>query len=306
MLGLMRLPKNSKWIYAVAGVLAAACWGLATVMSKGALQYVPPLTLLVVQLIASNIFLWTVVAARHLSLPPSSKIFRLGLTGVLEPGITYTFALLGLEYTTASSATLISTTETIAIIFFAWLLLRERVSLPLLALAALAFIGVLLVVVHGDSTTSSSHSWFGNVMLFIGTLCAAIYVVLSRRIVINLNPLLLLALQQAFGLAWAIAIWPVGLLGGEAVALPVVGVGAWLWVAASGIIQYALAFWFYLIALKGVQASLASLFLTLIPVFGVTGAFLFLDEQLNAAQWIGAILILIALVGISRLQGKAE
>lgn len=295
-----------KWRYVAAGVLAAACWGFALVMTKGALKYIPPLTLLVVQLIASNVFLWIVLAARRLPLPPHRKVLKLGITGVLEPGLTYTFAVVGLTHTTASSAALIGATETIMIIVFAWLLLHERVGLPLIALASLALVGVALVMINVDSTKSGSDPSLGNLMIFIGTFCAALYVVLTRRIVINVDPLVLLALQQAFGLFWALAIWPVGLLGGEAAALPVVRSGALAWAAASGIIQYAVAFWFYLIALKGVRASLASLFLTLIPVFGVGGAYLFLSEQLTAAQWTGAAFIVLALVGISRLHGKEE
>jgi hypothetical protein len=42
-------------------IIAAACWGIATVMSKGALTQVAPLTLLVVQLAISIILLWAIV-----------------------------------------------------------------------------------------------------------------------------------------------------------------------------------------------------------------------------------------------------
>jgi len=37
----------------------AACWGISTVTSKGALEFLPPLTLLVVQLLRSHLLLWT-------------------------------------------------------------------------------------------------------------------------------------------------------------------------------------------------------------------------------------------------------
>jgi drug/metabolite transporter (DMT)-like permease len=50
---------------AVAMTLAAACWGLGTVMSKGVLDYLPPLLLLVVQLVGSLLFLWTAVFTRR-------------------------------------------------------------------------------------------------------------------------------------------------------------------------------------------------------------------------------------------------
>ena len=62
-----------------------------------------------------------------------------------------------------------------------------------------------------------------------------------------------------------------------------------------------LAFWFYIIGLKKISTSLAGLFLNLIPIFGVGGAFIFLGERLFIMQWVGAIIILAAVVGIFRL-----
>jgi drug/metabolite transporter (DMT)-like permease len=53
-----------------------------------------------------------------------------------------------------------------------------------------------------------------------------------------------------------------------------------------------LAFWLYLRGLSRVAASVAGAFLNLIPVFGIGAAFVFLGEELNDAQWIGAVMIL--------------
>jgi drug/metabolite transporter (DMT)-like permease len=50
-------------------VLAAACWGCATVITKHVLTDVPPLTLLVLQLTVSVVFLWMIVVAQRLRLP---------------------------------------------------------------------------------------------------------------------------------------------------------------------------------------------------------------------------------------------
>jgi drug/metabolite transporter (DMT)-like permease len=78
----------------------------------------------------------------------------------------------------------------------------------------------------------------------------------------------------------------------------------WMWGAAGGLVYYALAFWLYIIGLKRTSASLAALFLNLIPIFGVGGAFLALGERLARAQWAGALLILIAVAGVLWLQPR--
>jgi drug/metabolite transporter (DMT)-like permease len=46
---------------------------------------------------------------------------------------------------------------------------------------------------------------------------------------------------------------------------------------------------------------LAAPFLSLIPVFGISTAFVLLGERLQVTQWIGAILILVAMTSIARL-----
>jgi drug/metabolite transporter (DMT)-like permease len=54
--------------------------------------------------------------------------------------------------------------------------------------------------------------------------------------------------------------------------------------------------------LQQAPASLAASFLNLIPIFGVGGAYLLLGERLTLAQGGGALLILVAVVTIVRLQ----
>jgi drug/metabolite transporter (DMT)-like permease len=58
---------------------------------------------------------------------------------------------------------------------------------------------------------------------------------------------------------------------------------------------------FYLHGLQRLPASTAGLFLNLIPVFGLSGACLWLQERLTAGQWLGAALILAAVCGTIQL-----
>ena len=55
----------------------------------------------------------------------------------------------------------------------------------------------------------------------------------------------------------------------------------WASAIASGILYYALAYWFYLSGLRHVPASLAAVSFYLIPIFGVAGASL-----LSESAWI--------------------
>ncbi len=83
----------------IALVLAAACWGAATIITKHVLTNIPPLTLLVLQRTISVSFLWMIVFAQRLPLPQRRDIVRLGGIGILNPGLAYTFGLLGVTRT---------------------------------------------------------------------------------------------------------------------------------------------------------------------------------------------------------------
>jgi drug/metabolite transporter (DMT)-like permease len=285
----------------VSMVLAAACWGLATVMSKGILEHIAPLTLLVVQLLTSISFLWTVVLAQQRVFKIDAQLLRLALTGLLNPGLAYTFGLFGLALSTASMATLLWAIEPVVILLLAALLLGERLARPLIGLSALALAGVALIAgIAPDAGAGSSA--VGNLLILLGVLCCALYVILTRRMIGDHDPLVLVALQQTVALAGAVFIWPVGWLRGELVGLQQVAPSVWAWASLSGITYYALAFWFYVRGLQQVPASMAAPFLNLIPLFGVAGAYVFLGERLGMVQWLGALLILVAVAVVVRLQ----
>ncbi len=286
--------------FALAMTLAAACWGAGTVMSKGVLGYVLPLTLLVIQLIASLVFLWTVIAVQRTPLPLRRETLWLALIGLLNPGLAYTFSLLGLTLTTASMSALLWAAEPLLILGLAWLILRERLTGSLVACSLAALLGVLLVIGVG----SSGGSLVGNLLTLLGVSCCALYTILTRRVVTRLDPVLLVALQQTAALVWAGLIWPFELQAGGMAGLVTISPETWLWAIASGLVYYALAFWFYLVGLKKIPASLAGLFLNLIPIFAVGGAYLFLGERLAVGQWIGAALILVAVIAMLRLQNS--
>ena len=68
----------------------------------------------------------------------------------------------------------------------------------------------------------------------------------------------------------------------------------------SGALYYAGAYWFYLGALRHVPASYAALSFYLIPVVGVAAGAFLLGERLDPRQWIGAAIVLGAILAILR------
>lgn len=283
---------------------SAGCWGLGTVMSKGVLDAVPPLTVLTVQLFTSILVLWLLATLQgHTARLKRFSWFtwiKLGAPGIFEPGLSYAFGLTGLALSSASQAALIGATEPVFTLGLAWLLFHESISLRLLMLSGLAIIGVMLTV--EPETASNNQVLLGNTLILIGTVCAAFSAIFSRRAVAKHHPLILSALQQTVGLGCIMLFgWQFGLGFQFASNIPI---QIWMMAALSGIVQYALAFWLYLSTIRLIPLSIAAQFLSLIPVFGVGGAYLFLGERLTLGQGVGMIVTIGAVSQISRLQSS--
>lgn len=271
-------------------------------MSKGALDHMPPMTLLALQLTASITVLWLAVLVLRLRVRLDGPTRTASLSGLLEPGLAYTFGVIGLALTTASNAALIGAAEPIFILVLAWLMLGERFARSMWAPATCAAIGIVLVVMPDAAAVSGQGSLLGDLFVGLGALLAALYVIATRRLVVRMNPLTLSALQQSVGLLWALGALLVTLaFGMQQLGLESVSREGLILAIVSGIVQYALAFWLYLFALQRLPANVAGFFLTLIPVFGMGAAFVFLGESLTVLQWFGAIAIVLSVATIARM-----
>lgn len=278
------------------GVAATACWGLSNVLSKSLLAHFEPLSLLAIQLIVSNIFLWIFLAFQEKPHLSGAASFKYSLPGILQPGMAFIFGIFGLNLTTANSDSLIWVLESIVIIFLASLLLREHVSRHMLMLAIGGTCGTLLATNSVFDMHFNASMLSGNALIFGGVICAAFYSIYSQRQLINIDPLRLTALHQLSGCILVIGIW--------LACFPLLGVSQGvssldlILAMVSGVTAFALPFCLYLSAAKDLGAAKTSIFLVLPPIFTICGSFIFLGERLNCLQWVGVALALAAATGI--------
>jgi drug/metabolite transporter (DMT)-like permease len=286
------LQHHGRLVAILAMIGSAACWGGATVMSRDLLTQIQAPTLLVIQLAASVTVLLLMAAPLRPLRYANAKLLKVSLTGILEPGLAYSFGLWGLSLTSAGNASIIGSMEPVFIVLLAWLLSGGRPSRKLLLCVGIAMAGLLLV--SEDALAGGGvGSLAGNLLIVLATLFAASYVVLSARFACNYPAAVLAGGQQLVGLGCALAIYLAGRLSGmlgpesNELTLRIVA-----YAAASGVVQYAMAFWLYLIGLRYLSAGAAGLWLTLIPVFGVSGAYLWLHEVPTVTMLTGMGLII--------------
>jgi probable blue pigment (indigoidine) exporter len=280
-------------------VLAAACWGIGTVISKQALEELAPVSLLVIQLAVSVTFLLALSVRGANDRMPRTRRRHAMVLGLLNPGLSYALALVGLSTIAASTSVLIWASEPALIVLLAFAFLHERLTARLTVALGMALLGVLLVVYAGGVSGSAA-----GVLLTVGAVLAcAVYTVLARIWAVDDAALPITLDQQTAALVFALMLATAIYVAGDGqltgpVAWADVSAGAWAAAVASGLMYYALAFWFYLSALKDVAASIAGSFITLVPVFGV-GAALVVGESLTIRQWTGAALVVASVAVIA-------
>lgn len=284
---------------------AAAFWGTGFVINKASLENVPPLVLLAIELAASCTVLWSVAILRGEYTCLNRHTLRYGWTGLFEPGMAYLLFIAGLTTTSVSNAAILSATQPVMVIGLAWLLLRETIPPRLLFAMLIAMTGTLAVML-ADTATFDAATMQGDMLILAGTLCASLYILVSRPAAARLPPALLAALQQTVGLGCVlIALFVETLFSHRTGPLNTPALTDYLVVIFSGITQYALAFLLYLRALRDLPVTKAALFLTLIPVFGMGGAAL-IGETVTLPQVAGAALVLLALVNVNLMDESDE
>jgi drug/metabolite transporter (DMT)-like permease len=278
-------------------ILAASCWGVGTVISKAALGEMSPFTLLPIQLAASLAVLAVLMRYQGISFRTEGSPL-LGRLGLLNPGLAYALGLIGLTMITASLYVLLWALEPLMILFLAAWFLRERITPAFIVLSMVAVAGMVLIVYD---PTASSGQLIGVALTVAGIVCCAVYSVVARRWIPDARETSQVVVsQQAHALVLAIGlVFAVGLAGGQVVPTAVTPLGL-ASAIASGVLYYAGAYWFYLGALRHVPASFAAVSFYLIPIVGVAGGALLLGERLDPRQWIGAVIVLAAILAIIR------
>jgi drug/metabolite transporter (DMT)-like permease len=280
-------------------ILAAGCFGFDTTLSSFILRHLHAADLFVVETAVGAVTLWALLLATRRFRRPRS-IRRLLLLGLVEPGAVFLLFNVGLTRTSAVSAGLLASTDTLIAVVLAVAVLHERLQLRgWLALAA-GTAGTALVSIGPGG---GGGSLLGDLFVLAGSAVGASYFLIARRLPVGEATLTGTAFQLLAGCAVALTYaavgWPT-----QGSALPSAPAGLVLAAVAAGIIGTAIPFYLLNRALETTSGSTAAVVLNLIPVFAVVTAVLLLGETLMLPMLLGGGLILAALVVLARSEAR--
>ena len=284
----------SKHSLATLSALAAALffWGLSFVWTKIVLAEFSPFVLVFLRCSLASLLFVVVLLVTGRGLPRLGlrDHGRMMLVALFQPFAYFSCETLGLQLTSASSASLIVTTIPVVVLVLSAVFLKERITGVKVCSVFLSACGVgMLVVGAPDFTWRLEGSTLGNVILLGAVLAAAGYIVLARRLGRSHSAMEITFLQMAYGSVFFLPFFLLHLDGFHPLA---VSAGAWAGFAFLALLCSFGAFLCYNFALGRMEASRASVSLNGVPLVTVLAAWAVLGERLTLAQGLGGVVVL--------------
>lgn len=224
--------------------------------------------------------------------------------GVIGVGIHNTLAYLGLNYTTATNGVILNSFIPVMIITFSWLFLGERLAPMQLLGVAISLSGVLAILTQGSLQMLLAFRLnIGDIFIILSMAMWSAYTIGLRWKPAGLNVMSFLLVIAVIGNTCVLPLWIAEMALGYHV--------AWSWtifaaLVSVGLFSSVLAYLFWNRGVEVLGASVAGLFVHLMPVFGIVLAWLFLGESLMPFHIIGMALILCGIALTSRYGGRAR
>lgn len=270
-------------------VLAATIWGAQPVVVKPLLKEISPIMITLIRYVGVSAILLIILFIKEKRiLPPVRCIARLCLMGAAAIALNNTLQFAGLQYSTAINCTLVSATTPVITAILASVFLKEQLQAVQWGGIIISVSGVLFLVTHGSVEAISSFSFnYGDILFFGSQVCWAIYLLLSRKIMMEFSPL---AVTAWAGAAGAILMCIVALWDGTTAATDITTTGmlsmSYL-IFGGGV----LAMTWWNCGVKVVGPSRAAVFTNIMPLVGMILAVLFLGEQLGWQEIVGGLWI---------------
>ncbi len=283
------MPRRAR----LALLTAVVLWAISFVATKVALEAAPPLVVVSLRLlIAALCFLPWVFRGGTKDLGGLRGFGQLFMLSLFGAGLHYALQTIGLQYTTASNASLYVTTGPITILLLSVVIVGERITLRKAVGVALAMIGVLVVM--GPEKLGSleldAHIK-GDLLVLASLVLWALFTVFGKKLTDKLGALRVTAWVTVIGASWMA---PAGLYEARVTGFQIssMTVDAWIAIAFLGVACSFLATLLYFVALEMSESQKVGVYLYAIPPITAVVAAFYLGESITPNLVIGAVLVI--------------
>ena len=267
-------------------VAIASVWGLTFVMVQDAIELLPSMAFLAYRFIPAALLVALIFRRRLRELPPEG--WRAGLImGVFLTG-GYIFQTLGLEETTASNAGFITGLFVVLTPVLGAVFLRQRIAAVAWLAAAASLLGLWLL-----SGATGSFDVRGDGLVFLCAISLAAHILATASAVGRFHVGALLAVQLG---VVGVSCLAIGALAGDLEAPE--GLTVWSALLVTSLVASALGFFVQSFAQQHAPPARTALILASEPAFAGLFGWLLNDERLTALGWLGAGLIMSAILAV--------
>lgn len=292
-------------------ILVVFSWGMAWAVGRILALGLPPMTGAWLRYVLTMVLFYLWFAIRSFKgidvnwLPSGRQTWRtlalIAVTGVLGYQL---FFMNGMRYTAAGDASLIITFNTIFTVLLAAPMLGQQITRKMFLGLFCGFIGVAVVTGWSPNTDIPFEDRIlGDLMILLAALCWAMTTNNTKRMMERRNgeqeatTLEIVVWYSLIGTALLtpLAAWETWQYG-----IPEPTINDWYAVIYLAAISTVLAYYWFAIGVEKLGATAASSYIFLMPVFGVLGGVLLLDESLGWTLFIGFILIVLGVRVVQR------
>lgn len=277
--------------------------GFSFIFVKIALRHASPIDLLAHRFTASTVglFLFYLLRCKGWPIFDRKKILPLLTLSLFYPLLLFSMQTIGLQFTSASEAGILSATAPIFTVILAALFLKEKSSFRQIIFVLLSVGGVAYIMYKNGLGEVSGETLKGDFFILLSVVSMAIYFVLGRKVTQQFNAMDITFFMTVTACILFNLITITNHLNSGTLALYFAAFNnnEFLWtILYLGVLSSFLTSFLTNSALTVIPASQVSIFNNFGPVIAVFAGVLFLNETLYLYHIIGGIMVLIGIIGV--------
>jgi drug/metabolite transporter (DMT)-like permease len=288
--------KDIDFIAVGALCMAMLVWASSFIALKSAIGPMGPYSVIFGRMFIASLC-FVVFIKSFLKLEFTKKDIKyITLMVLFEPCLYFIFEAKALEFTSAGQAGMITSMMPLITAIGAGIVLNEVITRKVIIGSLLAVSGAIWLSLSSADTQHATNPLLGNTLEFFAMVVAAGYAISIRHLSSKFSAIFLTAVQAFAGMIFFLpfALWEYNTSDMQ------ITLDALLWTLYLGIVVTLGGYGMFNFALGRMEASKASIYVNLIPVFAVMLAYLILGEELTYSGLIASAIILSGVI-ISQL-----
>ena len=272
-------------------VLISLTWAGSFIAVKVTVDEISPIDLGFLRFLVATPFMVLILFLRkkdiRIPVKELPSLIVIGLTGVT---LLYIFQFTGIEYTTASTSSVLINVNVIFIALLSAFFLKEKFSIMKTLGVAISFFGVIVVILSqttNETILFNNIFLIGSIFIILSAFCWAVYSIVGKKLLTRYDSFIVTTYAFVLGTIFFLPVVLPNILG----VVQNISFNGWIAIFYLALLCSVFGYvaWYY--ALSKTEAGRAAVFLNLIPLFTITLSF-FIKEIPTILFLIGAILII--------------